>query len=165
MSSKGEKNKHAKHARKDSSVPYTPPPPCPLPYGADGTWTEATTKAAQRCVLDGLALDLKWWRHESCRGRQQPATFDLEGTLCRLRAVSPRAVLTNMLLLRSLGGHLSATILLDPSDERGPMRHWPARPVAALQQLADLQQRIDARELPELPDFTAILNPHDSPYQ
>ena len=151
--------------RRERSAHYSPPPPCPLPYGEGGAWTHETTLAARRCVLDGLHRDLDWWKKGSCQGREIPAKADLDGTLCRLRSVSSRAVLTNMLLLRSVGGQLSATIMLDSSDERGPMRHWPARPVAALQQLAELQLRIDNHELPPLNDFTAILNPHDSPYQ
>lgn len=151
--------------KRDATFPYTPPPPCALAYGSEGKWTKATTKSARQCVLDGLKRDLEWWRTDSCRGRPQPAKADLDATLCRLRSVSSRAVLTNMLLLRSAGGRMSAAIMLDPSDERGPMRHWPARPVAAIQQLAELQRRIDSRDLPPLPDFTAVLNPHDSPYQ
>ena len=37
--------------------------------------------------------------------------------------------------------------------------------MAALQQLAAVQQRIDDGVLPPLPNLTAIVNPHDSPYQ
>ena len=100
------------------SVPYTPPPPCPLPYAVDGSWTAETTRAAQSCVREGLQRDLRWWRSNSCRGG--PARLDvapdLDGTLCRLRGVSSRSVLTNMLLLQSRAGRLSATIMLDPSD-------------------------------------------------
>lgn len=77
----------------------------------------------------------------------------------------PRSVLTNLMMVRSSNGRLSASVLLDPGDERGPMRHWPARTVAALQQLAAVQQRIDDGLLPPLPNLTAILNPHDSPQQ
>ncbi|KAL1500667.1 hypothetical protein AB1Y20_013314 [Prymnesium parvum] len=142
---------------------YAPPPPCPLPYAADGSWTDETSLAARRCVRLALRASLGWWR-AACAPRPAPP-LDVDATLCRLRGVSARAVLTNMLLLRSSGGRLSAAILIDPSDERGPMRHWPARPVAALQQLAELQSRIDAHEYPPLPDFVAVLNPHDSPYQ
>lgn len=138
---------------------------CPLPYGDGGLWTDNTTRVAQQCVLDKLKRDLGWWKLHSCRGRQQPAKADLDGTLCRLRAASPRSSLTNLLLLSSVGGKLLAMIMLDPSDPRGPMRHWPGRTIAALQQLSELQERIQARELPPLPDFTAILNPHDEPYQ
>lgn len=75
-------------------------------------------------------------------------------------------MLTNMMLLRNVGGRLAAMILLDPGDERGPMRHWPGRPIAALQQLAAVQDSIDQGRLPPLPaNFTAVLNPHDSPNQ
>jgi len=45
------------------------------------------------------------------------------------------------------------------------MRHWPGRTVAALQQLAAVQQRIDEGRLQPLPNFTIILNPHDVPQQ
>ena len=70
-----------------------------------------------------------------------------------------------MMLVRSVNGKLYAKILLDPADDRGPMRHWPGRTIAALQQLAAVQHQIDEGNLPPLPDFTAILNPHDSPQQ
>lgn len=89
----------------------------------------------------------------------------MDGTLCRLRTSGPRNVLTNMMLVRSTNGRLSAMIMIDPGDERGPNRHWPGRTLAMLQQLAAVQQRIDDGKLPPLADFTAILNPHDSPQQ
>lgn len=140
-----------------------PPLPCPLPYDATGRWTTETTAAARQCVLHNLERDLSWWRKQKSEcGAMRP---DIDGTLCRVRAQHPRSVLTNMMLLRSVNGRLQAMILQDPGDERGPMRHWPGRPVAAIQQLAAVQQRIDDGRLPPLPNFTAILNPHDSPYQ
>ena len=70
-----------------------------------------------------------------------------------------------MMLVRSMGGRLSAATLLDRGDEGGPMRHWPARTLGALHMLAELQFRIDKGWLPKLPDFVAILNPHDGPEQ
>ena len=154
-------------ASKQPSPPYEPPPPCPLPYASDGSWTAHTTLSARRCVREALQRDLEWWRSSSCHGgpARSDVAPDIDATLCRLRAVSPRSVLTNMMLLQSHGGRMSASILLDPADDRGPMRHWPARPIAALQQLAELQRAIDARELAPLPDFIAVLNPHDAPYQ
>ena len=141
------------------------PLPCPLPYDASGAWTTATTSAARQCVLNNLERDLKWWRkkQQTCAAGSTP---DVDATLCRVRSQGPRSVLTNMMLLRNVRGRLSAMILLDPGDERGPMRHWPGRPVAAIQQLAAVQQSIDEGRLRPLPEnFTAILNPHDSPNQ
>ena len=70
-----------------------------------------------------------------------------------------------MMLVRSMAGRLSAATLLDRGDEGGPMRHWPARTLGALHMLAELQFRIDKGWLPKLPDFVAILNPHDGPEQ
>ena len=70
-----------------------------------------------------------------------------------------------MVLLQSRGGNLSALLLVDPGDERDPRRHWPGCPIAALQQLAELQQRIREGVLPPLPEFVAIINPHDQPEQ
>ena len=149
--------------RGKSRPPALPPLPCPLTYGADGRWTSATISAAHQCVRNNLERDVDWWRQnvKKC-GSRAP---DIDGTLCRLRMHSPRSVLTNMMLVRSSNGRLSASILLDPGDERGPLRHWPARTVAALQMLAAVQQRIDDGLLPPLPNLTAILNPHDQPQQ
>ena len=119
--------------------------------------------AARKCVLRNLARDLAWWRsRKTCQATRVP---DVDGTLCRVRMAGPRSVLTNMMLVRSVNGKLYAKILLDPADDRGPMRHWPGRTIAALQQLAAVQHQIDEGKLPPLPDFTAILNPHDSPQQ
>ena len=142
--------------------------PCRLPYGPDGQWSAVTTKAARQCVIRNLERDLKWWQeHRGAKENQRCAARrpDVDGTICRMRLHGQRAMLTNTMLLRSSNGRLSATILLDPGDERGPMRHWPARPVAALQQLTQVQGLIDAGRLAPLPDFTAILNPHDKPQQ
>ena len=140
-----------------------PPLPCQLPYDTStGEWTRETSSAARNCILRNLERDFSWWRERPTCTTRLP---DVDATLCRLRSQGPRAVLTNMMLLRSVNGRLSAKILLDPGDERGPMRHWPGRPVAALQQLAAVQQRIDDGLLPPLPNFTAILNPHDQPQQ
>lgn len=142
--------------------PALPPLPCPLTYDAAGRWTPSTITAARQCVLNNLERDLSWWRkRKGCSSN----LLDVDATLCRLRMQGPRNVLTNMMLVRSVHGRLFASILLDPGDERGPMRHWPARTVAALQQLAAVQQRIDAGLLPPLPNLTAIVNPHDSPQQ
>jgi hypothetical protein len=142
-------------------------PSCVLPYD-NGRWNAATTAAARGCIMDSLQRDLKWWRTESCHGRpEQPISHvpDIEATLCRVRAQNPHTVLTNMMLLQSRGGNLSALFMVDPGDERGPRRHWPGRPIAAIQQLAELQQRVHEGALPPLPDFVAILNPHDQPQQ
>ena len=143
------------------------PPNCALPYD-NGRWTAATTEAARRCIMHSLQRDLKWWRTESCHGSPEPPDAhlpDIEATLCRVRAQNPHTVLTNMMLLQSRGGNLSALCLVDPGDERGPRRHWPGRTIAAIQQLAELQQRVHEGALPPLPDFVAILNPHDQPQQ
>ena len=149
--------------------PYPPaslPPPCKLRYSAaDGTWSQEAGVDARQCVLRNLERDLAWWRTERSSRCNRPRSPDVDGTLCRVRAQDRRQVLTNMMLLRSSNGRLSARILLDPGDGRGPMRHWPARPIAALQQLSALQQRIDDGTLPPLPNFTAIINPADRPVQ
>ena len=146
--------------------PPLPPLPCALPYDAAGQWSPATTAAARECVLRNLDRDVSWWRRQrkdcDLARRRIP---DVDATLCRVRSQGPRSVLTNMMLVRSVHGRLQAMILQDPGDERGPMRHWPGRPVAAIQQLAAVQQRIDEGVLPPLPNFTAVLNPHDQPYQ
>ena len=146
--------------------PPLPPLPCALPYDAAGQWSPATTAAARECVLRNLDRDVSWWRRQKkdcdLARRRIP---DVDATLCRVRSQGPRSVLTNMMLVRSVHGRLQAMILQDPGDERGPMRHWPGRPVAAIQQLAAVQQRIDEGVLPPLPNFTAVLNPHDQPYQ
>ena len=142
-----------------------PPLPCPLPYDANGMWTKATTAAARTCVLRNLERDLSWWRdRKECKAGRRRIP-DVDATLCRVRAQNPRMVLTNFMLIRSRRGRLQAKILHDPGDERGPTRHWPARPVAALQQLSEVQRRIDEGTLPPLADFVAILNLHDSPNQ
>ena len=152
-----------------SSRPYPPalpPLPCKLRYPAtDGTWSQETSVDARQCVLRNLERDLAWWRTERSSRCNRPRSPDVDGTLCRVRAQDRLQVLTNMMLLRSSNGRLSARILLDPGDVRGPMRHWPARPIAALQQLSALQQRIDDGTLPPLPNFTAIINPADQPLQ
>ena len=153
----------AKKAR--GRPPPLPPLPCPLPYDTAGRWSEATTAAARECVLRNLNRDLSWWRKPRVCSAERARVPDVDGTLCRVRSQGPRNVLTNMMLLRSINGRLSAMILHDPGDERGPMRHWPGRPVAALQQLAQVQEAMDDGRLPPLPNFTAILNPHDSPNQ
>ena len=146
--------------------PPLPPLPCALPYDAAGQWSPATTAAARECVLRNLDRDVSWWRRQKkdcdLARRRIP---DVDATLCRVRSQGPRSVLTNMMLVRSVHGRLQAMILQDPGDERGPMRHWPGRPVAAIQQLAAVQRRIDEGVLPPLPNFTAVLNPHDQPYQ
>ena len=143
-----------------------PPLPCPLPYNENSKgWSTATTVAARKCVLSNLDRDLTWWRDGQKNGLCSSRLADVDATLCRLRAQGSKNVLTNMMLLRSQNGRLSAKILLDPGDERGPMRHWPGRPIAALQQLSAVQQRIDDGFLPPLPNFTAIVNPHDQPQQ
>ena len=146
--------------------PPLPPLPCALPYDAAGQWSPATTAAARECVLRNLDRDVSWWRRQKkdcdIARRRIP---DVDATLCRVRSQGPRSVLTNMMLVRSVHGRLQAMILQDPGDERGPMRHWPGRPVAAIQQLAAVQRRIDEGVLPPLPNFTAVLNPHDQPYQ
>ena len=143
------------------------PPSCALPYD-NGRWTAATTAAARGCIMESLQRDLTWWRTESCHGSPEPPIShvpDIEATLCRVRAQHPHTVLTNMMLLQSRGGNLSALFMVDPGDERGPSRHWPGRPIAAIQQLAELQQKVQEGALPPLPDFVAILNPHDQPKQ
>lgn len=143
-----------------------PPLPCPLPYDMKTQeWTPSTTLAARKCVLANLERDLGWWRDGQKLGQCKSRLADVDATLCRLRAQGLKNVLTNMMLLRSENGRLSAKILLDPGDERGPMRHWPGRPIAALQQLAAVQHHIDDGTLPPLPNFTAIVNPHDQPQQ
>jgi len=146
--------------------PPLPPLPCALTYDAAGQWSPATPAAARECVLRNLDRDVSWWRRQKkdcdLARRRIP---DVDATLCRVRSQGPRSVLTNMMLVRSVHGRLQAMILQDPGDERGPMRHWPGRPVAAIQQLAAVQQRIDEGVLPPLPNFTAVLNPHDQPYQ
>ena len=143
--------------------PALPPLPCPLTYGADGEWLPSTITAARQCVLNNLERDLAWWKNRRNCPRNEPP--DIDGTLCRLRMLGDRQVLTNFMLVRSHNGRLSAATLLDPGDDKGPMRHWPGRTVAAVQQLAAVQERIDAGLLPPLPNLTAILNPHDEPYQ
>ena len=138
-----------------------------------GEWTPSSTIAARKCILQGLHRDLQDWRRESCGGEPLPPTPDLDATLCRIRVAGmmperagpTRHSLTNMMLVRSLAGRLSAATLLDRGDEGGPMRHWPARTLGALHMLAELQFRIDKGWLPKLPDFVAILNPHDGPEQ
>jgi len=115
--------------------------------------------------MDTLQRDLEWWRTASCPGRNASHKPDIEATLCRVRAQNRHTVLTNMMLLQSRGGSLSALILVDPSDPRGPKRHWPGRTISVLQQLAELQQRISEGVLRPLPDFVAIVNPHDQPEQ
>ena len=144
--------------------PALPPLPCPLTYDAAGRWTPKTISDARTCVLNNLERDLSWWRtRKGClQARQVP---DIDATLCRLRMDAPRMVLTNMMMVRSVNGRLVASILLDPGDDRGPMRHWPGRTIAALQQLAAVQNRINAGVLAPLPNFTVIVNPHDSPHQ
>ena len=137
---------------------------CTLPY-VDGQWTERTTKTAQRCILDSLQQDIDWWRHSACPDDHNVDTPDVESTLCRVRAQNRHTVFTNMILLRSHGGSLSALILVDPNDPRGPRRHWPGRTIGTLQQLAELQQSIRDGKLPPLPDFIALVNPHDQPEQ
>ena len=104
---------------------------------------------ARALALADLQSSLAWWRDSACAGA--PSTRartapTVDATLCRLHATHshPEAKLTNMLLLRSAAGRLSANILLDPSDSSGPMRHWPGRTIAALQQLAELQQQMCA---------------------
>ena len=139
--------------------PPVPPPSCALPYSAYGDWTAATTAAARRCVLDGLRRDLGWWRDSACGGK--PRLPALEATLCRVKGYSVRTMLTNFVLVRSHNGKLSAAILIDPGDPGGPMRHWPGRAIAALQQLAEMRRRIEEGALAPLPNFTAIVNPHD----
>ena len=138
-----------------------------------GEWTPSSTTAARKCILQGLHRDLQDWRRESCGGEPLPPTPDLDATLCRIRVAGilperagpTRHSLTNMMLVRSMAGRLSAATLLDRGDEGGPMRHWPARTLGALHMLAELQLRIDKGWLPKLPDFVAILNPHDNPEQ
>ena len=142
-------------------------PSCALPYD-NGRWTAATTAAARACIMESLQRDLEWWRTESCQGSPAPPSPrvpDIEATLCRVRAQNRHTVLTNMILLQSRGGNLSALFMVDPADKRGPSRNWPGRPVAAIQQLAELQQRVHEGALPPLPDFVAILNTHDQPQQ
>ena len=70
-----------------------------------------------------------------------------------------------MVVVRSSDGNLSAAILHDPGDPFGPTRHWPARAVAVLLQMAALQERIESGALPPLPSFVAVINPHDHPQQ
>ena len=111
------KNKHR--------PPALPPLPCPLTYDTDGRWTPSTIAAARQCVLNNLDRDLSWWRSKKAKGCGARVP-DIDGTLCRLRMQGPRSVLTNMMLVRSSNGRLSAKVLLDPGDDRGPMRHWPA---------------------------------------
>lgn len=144
----------------------SPSSSCTLPYD-NGQWTAATTNAARRCIMDSLHRDLEWWRTASCAEQPDasPGPPNIEATLCRVRAQNKHTVLTNMLLLQSRGGKLSALILVDPNDPRGPKRHWPGRTISALQQLAELQQQMHDGVLPPLPDFVAILNPHDQPEQ
>lgn len=162
----GDKERKKKPSkRRVKAAPYRAPPTCLLPYGADGRWSAQTLTAAKKCVFANLERSLEWWRSGSCEGGPRLSLVDIDASLCRIRALGPRQVLTNMMLLQSVGGRMSAKILLDPADERGPMRHWPARPVAAIQQLAVLQDQIDSGRLPQLPDFVAVLNPHDAPYQ
>ena len=104
--------------------PTLPPLPCPLTYDANGRWPPSTVSAGRQCVLRNLERDLDWWRsRKGCNARALP---DIDATLCRIRHMGPRGVLTNLMLVRSSNGRLSASILLDPGDERGPMRHWPA---------------------------------------
>lgn len=126
----------------------------------------AAARDAQEGVLASLRSDLEWWRLLGTRSGRAP---DLDATLCRIRAKRPHrrtgGTLTNMLLLRSRGGRFGAAILLDPADISGPLKRWPARAVAALLQLSLLQMAIDTGRLPTLPDFVAVLNPHDSPEQ
>jgi hypothetical protein len=125
----------------------------------------------RQTVLDLLEQDLGWWRHS---GRTATCTLpDLDATLCRIRTrrhdnrgkeVSA-PTLSNMVLLRSRDGRLSAAILIDPGDRRGPRKSWPARALAALFQVSTLQDAIARSSLTALPDFVAILNPHDFPEQ
>ena len=139
-------------AMEQATAPETtaprPYPPASLPsavqaalLGGRWHWSQEAGVDARQCVLRNLERDLAWWRTERSSRCNRPRSPDVDGTLCRVRAQDRRQVLTNMMLLRSSNGRLSARILLDPGDGRGPMRHWPARPIAALQQLSALQQR------------------------
>ena len=103
---------------------------------------------ATASALADLQASLAWWRESACAGR--PSTRantapTVDATLCRPHATHSHSKtvpkLTNMMLLKSAAGRLSATILLDPSDPSGPMRHWPGHTIAALQQLAEVQQQ------------------------
>jgi len=120
-----------------------------------------------------LQRDLAWWRSPACDaeypfacgGRAESGAPDVDATLCRIRTQrhdnrGRDAVLTNMVLVRARKGRLSAAILIDPGDGRGPLAHWPARAVATLLQLSTLQDAIRHGRLGPLPDFVAILNPH-----
>ena len=124
----------------------------------------------RQCVLACLERDLEWWRRSSCR-RQAPRSKrspELDATLCRLRSQGGELksrVLTNMVVVRSIDGNLSAAVLHDPGDPFGPSRHWPARAVAVLLQMASLRDRIMDGALPPLPSFVAVINPHDHPQQ
>eukprot|EP00966_Prymnesium_polylepis_P274195 6334441-Prymnesium_polylepis.1 len=125
--------------------------------------------ASRACILDDLRTRLDWWRHSSCTGGPPASrTPDVGATLCRIGAQGRSSKLTHMLLVRSLGdgSRLRAAILIDQGDKRlldGPDGRlsgstWPARALATLEQLAELQQQIDTGALPPLPPFTAIIN-------
>ena len=133
---------------------------------------DAVVTIAARTILQGLHRDLQDWRRESCgASRCTPTPTSALPSADRVAGILPeragptRHSLTNMMLVRSMAGRLSAATLLDRGDEGGPMRHWPARTLGALHMLAELQFRIDKGWLPKLPDFVAILNPHDNPEQ
>ena len=124
-------------------------------------------RSAREAVIDVLERSLAWWRQLS----PSPLSPDVDGSLCRLRARRHDnrgrdfSTLTNMVLVRAVGGRLSAAILIDPADGRGPRKHWPARALAVLFQLSVLQSEIEQGRLPQLPDLVAVLNPHDHPEQ
>lgn len=137
----------------------------------------------RRTILDSLERDLEWWRHtqcgrsadhsSACSGRTDSSTLpDVDATLCRIRTrrhdnrrKDATLTLTNMMLLRARHGRLSAAILIDPGDRRGPRKSWPARTLAALFQISALQDAIARGSWAPLRDFVAILNPHDFPEQ
>ena len=126
--------------------------------------------SVRACILADLRARLDWWRSESCAGGPPSSRIpDIEATLCRLGAQSRAATLTNMLLVHSQGGgSLAAAVLVDQGDKHiisTRNAHWPARTLAVLEQLSELQRQIDLGALPPLPPFTAIINPYDDPQQ
>jgi len=123
--------------------------------------------AARAQVLSSMRRRVEWWRTSSCGDAAPPRHPDLDATLCALGGRSTRT-LTNVLLLRSERGRLGAAILVDQRDKHindAKPPGWPARSLALLQQLASLQERVDAGQLPPLPPFTALLSSDDFPHQ
>lgn len=130
--------------------------------------TDRATASAREAVFAALQERLRWWQSESCGGSTPPSPRapDVDATLCRLGTQTKGFVLTNQLLVRNLHGRLHAVILIDQRDKHlndTKVSWWPARSLAQLQQLAELQARVDEHSLPALPPFTVLVSSHDSP--